>query len=86
MAIRAYCKNQTFLLTALDGTSMLTKPNDFNEIDEKFTIDPTYKMAVKAGALEVFNTTKQGDKIEEAAKGKKGKTEPTEPPKDDDAK
>lgn len=82
MAIRAYCKNQTFLLTALDGASILTKPNDFNEIDEKFTIDPTYKMAVKAGALEVFETAKQGDKIEENAKGKK----PTAKPKDDDAK
>ena len=80
--IRAYCKAQTFLLTALDGASMLTKPNDFNEIDEKFTFDPTYKMAVKAGVLEVFETAKQGDKIEEAAKGKKQ----TDKPKGDDAK
>ena len=61
--IRAFCKNQTFLLRALDGTSMTTKPNDFNEIPEKFTSDATFKMAVAAGALEVFKTSKQGDKI-----------------------
>ena len=61
--IRAFCKNQTFLLVALDGTSMTTKPNDFCEIPEKFTTDPTYKMAVKAGKIEIFKTAKQGEKI-----------------------
>lgn len=60
--IRALCKNQTFMLTALDGSTMFTKPNDVNEIEEKFTVDPTYKMAVAAGALEPFKTDKQAQK------------------------
>ena len=71
MAIKAYCKNQTFLLTALDGSKMVTTPNNFNQIDEKFQIDPTFKLAVASGALEVFQTAKQGDKIEKAANEKK---------------
>ena len=66
--IRALCKNQTFMLRALDGTSMTTKPNDVNEIEEKFTFDPTYKMAVKAGALEPFKTEKEAQKRADAAR------------------
>ena len=57
--IRALCKNQTFMLRALDGSVMFTKPNDVNEIPEKFTVDPTYKMAVSAGVLEPIKTDKQ---------------------------
>ena len=71
--MRAYCKNQTFLLVALDGSQMTTRPNDFNDIPEKFTADPTYKMAVAAGALEPFESAKQGDAIEEAARAPKRK-------------
>lgn len=82
--MRAYCKNQTFLLTALDGSQMKTRPNDFNDIPEKFTSDPTFKMAVAAGALEPFETAKQGDAIEKNANAKKDKA--PKAPKGDDAK
>ncbi|MBQ6123188.1 MAG: hypothetical protein IJI59_15820 [Clostridia bacterium] len=71
--MRAYCKNQTFLLVALDGSQMTTRPNDFNEIPEKFTSDPTFKMAVAAGALEPFETVQQGDAIEKKANTRKSK-------------
>ena len=71
--MRAYCKNQTFLLVALDGSQMKTKPNDFNEIPDKFTVDPTFKMAVAAGALEPFETARQGEAIEKKARGGNGK-------------
>lgn len=57
--IRALCKNQTFMLRALDGSIMFTRPGEVNEIPEKFTIDATYKMAVEAGALEPFKTEKE---------------------------
>lgn len=70
MAIKAYCKNQTFLLTALDGSQMVTKSNNFNQIDEKFKADPTFQMAVNAGALELFETVKQGDQVEKRANEK----------------
>lgn len=66
--IRALCKNQTFKLCALDGSTMFTKPNEVNEIPEKFTNDPTYKMAVKAGALEPFKTEKEAQKKADANK------------------
>lgn len=58
---------RTFLLNAVDGKTMLVRPNGFAEIPEKFTGDITYKAAVKAGDLQVFETTKQGDEIERAA-------------------
>lgn len=65
--IRALCKNQTFMLRALDGSVMFTKPNDVNEIPEKFTNDPTYKMAVGSGALEPFKTDKQAQRMADKA-------------------
>lgn len=66
--VRVYAHaKRTFLLTALDGTSMLVRPNGFYDIPEKFTGDITYRRAVKAGDLQVFETTKQGDAIERAA-------------------
>ena len=66
--IRALCKNQTFMLRALDGSIMFTKVNDVNEIPEKFTTDATYKMAVEAGALEPFKTEKEAQKKADANK------------------
>ncbi|MBR2226776.1 MAG: hypothetical protein IJ893_02785 [Bacteroidales bacterium] len=79
--MRAYCKNQTFLLVSLDGSQMKTRANDFNDIPDKFTIDPTFKMAVAAGALEPFETAREGEAIEKKANARKEKA-----PKGDDAK
>ena len=79
--MRAYCKNQTFLLVALDGSQMKTRANDFNDIPDKFTTDPTFKMAVAAGALEPFETAREGEAIEKKANARKEKV-----PKGDDAK
>lgn len=71
--IRAICRNQTFMLTALDGSAMFTKPNDVNEIEEKFTTDPTFMMAVEAGALEPIRTDKQAQKkADKNAQNEKG--------------
>lgn len=58
---------RTFLLNAVDGNTLLVRPNSFAEIPEKFTGDITYKAAVKAGDLQLFESTKQGDEIERAA-------------------
>ncbi len=60
--IRVLCKNQTFMLVALDGSKMFTKPDEVNEIDEKFTVDPTFRMAVEAGALEPIKSDRQAQK------------------------
>lgn len=66
--IKVYNKAaRTFLLTALDGATMLVHPIGFAEIPEKFTGDITYRRAVQAGDLQEFETTKQGDAIERAA-------------------
>lgn len=78
--IRALCRNQTFMLSALDGSIMYTKPNDVNEIEEKFTTDPTYAMAVAAGALEPIKTDKQAQKKADEGKGKANT--PINPPVD----
>lgn len=84
--IRALCKNQTFMLTALDGSVMFTKPNDVNEIEEKFTTDPTYKMAVASGALEPFKTEKEAMQKANAKKPQTQNEEGKDDKKADDAK
>lgn len=66
--IKVYNKAaRTFLLNAVDGETMLVRPVGFAEIPEKFTGDITYRRAVQAGDLELFETGKQGDAIECAA-------------------
>lgn len=65
--IRALCKNQTFMLRALDGSMMFTRANEVNEIDDKFTSDPTYKMAVAAGALEPFTTATEKETVKKVS-------------------
>ena len=60
--IRVLCKNQTFMLVALDGSKMFTNPGEVNEIDEKFATDPTFNMAVEAGALEPIKSDRQAQK------------------------
>lgn len=66
--IKVYNKAaRTFLLTALDGATMLVHPIGFAEIPEKYIADITYRRAVQAGDLQVFETTRQGDAIERAA-------------------
>lgn len=77
--IRALCKNRTFRLTALDGSVMFTKPCDVNEIEEKFTTDPTYVMAVAAGDLEPIKSDRQASKkLNEKTKVPKNDGKPEE--------
>lgn len=59
--------NRTFLLEASDGAKMLIHPKGFYDVPEKFTGDITYRRAVAAGDLQVFETTKQGDALEAAS-------------------
>lgn len=59
--------NRTFLLEGTDGAKMLIHPKGFYDVPEKFTGDITYRRAVAAGDLQVFETTKQGDAIERAS-------------------
>lgn len=59
--------NRTFLLVATDGAKMLIRPKGFYDVPEKFTGDITYRRAVAAGDLQVFETTKQGDALERAS-------------------
>jgi len=84
--VRVYAHaKRTFLLTALDGTSMLVRPNGFYDIPEKFTGDITYRRAVKAGDLQVFETTKQGDAIERAANEAENTQAPETPSESSDS-
>ena len=55
------------------GKKMLVGPDEFADIPDSFTGDPTYLMAVNAGLIQPFITTKQGDKIEREANEKPGK-------------
>ena len=59
--------NRTFLLEASDSTKMLIHPTGFYDVPKKFTGDITYRRAVAAGDLQVFETTKQGDTLEAAS-------------------
>lgn len=87
-------KNRTFLLTADDGSTMTVRPNLFQDIPVKFTGDITFKRAVAAGDLQVFETTKQGDAIEKKAnekpaaakQGKKGEKPSDGEPSNEDGK
>ena len=84
--VRVYAHaKRTFLLTALDGTSMLVRPNGFYDIPEKFTGDITYRRAVKAGDLQVFETTKEGDAIERAANEAERASSPESPSEQSDS-
>lgn len=67
MAVKVFNNRSTFRLDAPDGTFMIVPPMGFCEIPDKFTGDITFKMAVKAGVMQVFETAKQGAKLEEAA-------------------
>lgn len=75
--------DSTFLLTADDGTQKFIPFKAFSEVDDKYTNDITYRMAMAAGAFTVFDTAKQGDAVEKKAHGKnRGKNQPA----DDDFK
>lgn len=60
-------KHRTFLLTADDGTTMIVHPSLIQEIPDKFTGDITYKRAIAAGDLQLFETVKQGEALEKKA-------------------
>lgn len=66
--IRIYNKRRTFLLTAEDGTTHVVPPMAFDQIEEKFTRDITYRSAVAAGEIEPYETKRQGDAIERRAR------------------
>ena len=74
--IRVYNKHRTYMLTAEDGSTMIVPHDGFAEIPEKFIGDITFRMAVRAGEMEVFETAKQADKIEK--KAQEPISEPTE--------
>ena len=71
MGIKVYCGRATLLLFAPDGDRKTLKPLSFDEVDPKFTADPMWDMAVRAGTLQVFDTVKQGDKAERKVREKK---------------
>ena len=84
--LRIYNNKRTFLLTATDGTTHVVPPLAFDEIEDKFAADITFRTAVRAGEIQVFETAKQGDAIERNARGgakkpgkKTGSKQPTEP-------
>ena len=58
------------------GEKMLVGPDEFVDIPDSFTGDPTYNMAMKAGLIQPFITTKQGDKAQRDANEKPGKKPP----------
>lgn len=62
--LRIYNKYRTFLLFAPDGTRHVVPPMAFDELDEKFTADITFRSALEAGEITIFESAKQGDTIE----------------------
>lgn len=77
MAVKVFCNRRTFQLEAPDGDKMKLLPLGFSEVPEKFTGDITFVVGVKSGDIQVFETTKQGDQIEKAARTKKPAKEGT---------
>ncbi len=67
MSVKVFCDRATFELAAPDGDKMKLLPLGFGEVPEKFTGDITFKTAVAAGVIQVFESARQGDKLEEAA-------------------
>lgn len=65
MSVRVFNKRWTRKLE-MDGESFVLRPNAFENVPEKFTGDITFKVGVKAGDIEVFETKAQGEKIEKA--------------------
>ena len=68
MAVRIFNKGNTYRLETTDNPPkyMTLKPFSFIDVPEEFTGDITFKTAVKAGTIEVFETKKQGEAIEKA--------------------
>ena len=65
MSVKVYNKShRTYLLEAEDGSSMKIPPLVFETIPDKYLGDITYRMAVKAGDFQRFETAKQGDQLE----------------------
>lgn len=67
MAVKIFNDRATFLLKAEDGEKLKVPPMGFMDVPEKFTGDITFKMAVKAGVIKVFETTAQGEALERQA-------------------
>lgn len=85
--VKVFNNKATFLLEAEGGKKMKLTPMGFFDVPEEFTGCPTFKMGVAAGVIQVFKTTKQGDKLEKDAnakssKGKGGKDPEKDPDKD----
>ena len=80
MAVKIFNDRATFLLKAADGAKLKVPPMGFMDIPEKFTGDITFKMAVKARVIKVFETTKQGDKLEQQAYEPAKTEQPAEAP------
>ena len=66
--IKVYNQRRTYLLTAEDGTKHIVPPMAFDQIEEKFTADITFKAAVACGEITIFETAKQGEAIERKAR------------------
>lgn len=69
MSVRIFNKKWTRQLMANGDPKdfVIIKPYSFANIDEKYTGDITFQMAVKAGDIEVFETKQQGEEIEAKA-------------------
>ena len=69
MSVRIFNKRMTrMLVTEGDHPrTMILKPFAFADVPEEFTQDITFRMGVKAGDIEVFETGKQGEQIEKDA-------------------
>lgn len=74
--MKHYIGKAKFELKNESGEKMLVGPDEFKDIPDSFTGDPTYRMGVAAGLIQPFVTTKQGDaaqvKAHENKPGKNG--------------
>ena len=71
--VRVFNHNRTYRLETQDAGRteyFMLRPLSFADVPEKFTGDITFRLAVKAGEIEVFETTKQGEAIEAKAEAK----------------
>ena len=70
MAVKVYNNKRTYRLECNDGTKtevFILRPMSFADVPERFTGDITFRLAVKAGEIQVFETKKQGETIEAKA-------------------
>lgn len=63
--------NRTFEIKNVYGETMKLQPGKFYNVEDSYNGDPTLRLALSCNELQSFESTKQGDALEEAVQTKK---------------